>query len=373
MIYLVIFNLIFIIFLLNIKKRESEYFLFFILCIFFCFSYFNGSDWRNYERYYNIYDLSTYLLYPFEKGYTLYSGIYKYLGIEFFNYFILTKILCFCSFFFLIKKYSLNIYFSLLIFFTQLGLYLFIDCPLRTLISINIFFIGINYIGKKDYLYIIFVTTSFFFHQSVAIFFVLPILWKIYIKLNLSKYKLLLVISFIIFLSTSKQLLYFILNNMEYFPNLQMRFYNYISSKLVNGEILNIRLLEKILVIFIGIINKEKIEKLKNGKFILFMSIIFLILYRIGITLPILVRISLYVRIFYIFLLTYLLKIFKSYIYRIIFIWGYYFYSLISVYYIINNNPICYLPYTSYLNYIFEKKPSFEYRSNYNENEYRNK
>ena len=374
--YLIIFNVIFLFFLLNKKIKINEnlykFFLVIILCIFLCFSYFNGSDWRNYETQYQIYNLNNYLNYPFEKGYSLYAALFKNLGIEFFNYFIFTKILCFLSFIYILNKYSTNFYFALMIFFTQLGLYLFIDCPLRTLLSISIFLIGILYFEKNIFIYYCLVILAYHFHKSCAIFFILPILYFFYKKLNVNKIVLIIIFLILLFIFSTSQTICFIIEHFTYFPTLQWRFYNYLRTDLVTGEILNIRLLEKIIIILLALYNKEKIEKkFKYGKIILFLSVIFVGLYRIGISIPILVRVALYLRIFYIVLLTYLLRIFKNNIIKFIFIIGYYFYSLIAIYFITQD--IRYIPYTTYIKYIFQEKPNFHYRSYYNENYKRSK
>ena len=369
MIYLIIFNIIFLIFLFD-KKMKHLYKIAIILCIFLCFSYFNGSDWRGYEYDYQIYNLKDYLIYPFEKGYFLYFSIFKNIGIKFFNYFIFTKILCFLSFVYILSKYSMNFYFALMIFFAQLGLYLFIDCPLRTLISISIFLMGVFYINRNIFVYYFYLILAYQFHKSCVVLLILPILYFFYKKLNISRIKLGVIFIILIIIFSNGQIIYYVINNLVYFPELKWRFYNYLGTEYVKGQVINIRLLEKITVVLLAIYNKNKIEKFKQGRIILFLGIIFVILYRIGITLPILVRVALYLRIFYIILLTYLLKIFKNNIIKSIFIIGYYFYSFMAIYFITQDT--VYTPYTTYIKYIFQEKPNYDYRSRYNRN-YRSK
>ena len=172
MIYLIIFNTIFLFFLIekySNKKYIFEILSFFILCIFLCFSYFNGSDWRHYEKSYYFFNFSNFLEYEFEKGYSFYISIYKFLNINFFPFFIFNKVLSFLAFFYIIKKYSKNVFFTILIFFVQIGLYLFIDCPFRNLISISIFIMVIPYIEKKIWKFYFGIFLGYFFHNSIIV------------------------------------------------------------------------------------------------------------------------------------------------------------------------------------------------------------
>lgn len=378
--YLIVFNVIFLCFLMEkyikMKKIYLKYFICLFLCLFLCFSYFNGSDWRHYEKSYYFFNFSNFLEYEFEKGYSFYISIYRFFNINFFPFFIFNKILCFLCFFYVIKKYSENIYFALLIFFTQLSLYLFIDCPFRNLIAISIFIIAISYIEKKVWLFYFYIFLGYFFHNSIIIFVILPPLLFLYKKLKVNKFILILIFLTLIFLFSNGKYIFLIISKLSFSPTLQWRLYNYLGTNYAVEEVFSIRsirLIEKIIIGLIGILNRKEIENnFKYGRNILFFTLIFIILFRIGITIPILGRVALYLRLFYVIFLTYILKILKNKVIRTFYIIGFYIYSLGSII-ILTNETYVYLPYTSYLKYIFQEKPSYNYRDNYNKNYFKMK
>ena len=67
-----------------------------LLCLFYCFGYMTGSDWRTYEDWYNCLDFNKfYFGYRNEPGYYLYMMLFKKIGVTFWAYFIFTKSLIF--------------------------------------------------------------------------------------------------------------------------------------------------------------------------------------------------------------------------------------------------------------------------------------
>ena len=249
-----------------------------------------------------------------------------------------------------------NFYLVLNIFYCQIGLILFIDCPLRNLIAIGLFLLGIQELNKGRKLsfvfYIVLATT---FHQSAIFFIVIPLVYKMR---KLSSIKLIILVFFCYVLFISQNLL---IKLLEYLPFFQERLFHLLGSEYSEGKIFTLGNLEKILMIIIMLYYHYKNKK--NWK-IIFLAVLYLILYRIGTTFPILTRMALYLQIFYIFGIGLIIeKIRKSFKLILILLFGLY---GVLIIYKITNNTYKYIPYTNYLKYIGVEKPSYEYRSKYN-------
>ena len=198
----------------------------------------------------------------------------------------------------------------------------------------------------------------------------------LYKKIKINKFILCLIFLSLIFLFSDSSFIFWIIEKLSFSSDLKWRLYNYLGTNYASKEIFNvksIRIIEKITIGLIGIWNKKEIEnKFKYGQNMLFFTLIFILLFRIGITIPILGRVALYLRLFYVIFLGYILKILKNKILKIFYIIGFYFYSLGSLV-ILTNETYVYLPYTTYIKYIFQEKPSYYYRDNYNKKIYERK
>lgn len=77
-------------------KRSNAYYCFCVLYIvfFLCFGYMCGSDWRNYEMYYEGIDSTNLILYllRMEPGYVLLMYLSKILGIGFWEFAIFLNV-----------------------------------------------------------------------------------------------------------------------------------------------------------------------------------------------------------------------------------------------------------------------------------------
>lgn len=148
------------------------------LCVFLCFGYMTGSDWRSYEPIYNEIDFNNlFYNYFFEPGYYIYMLIFKFLKIGFWPFFIFTKVIIFIVFVKIIINLQGNYIYPILMFFIPYyGYYLFIDNPMRNLIAIAIFLISIKYIHeKKIWKYLACILLASSFHFSAIILF--PLYW----------------------------------------------------------------------------------------------------------------------------------------------------------------------------------------------------
>ena len=74
--------------LFNFKNKRLKVFLAISLGVFLCTTYFNGSDWRQYEIMYNEATLGEIQEFKKEKGFYLYMLFFKLFNIDFFNFFI---------------------------------------------------------------------------------------------------------------------------------------------------------------------------------------------------------------------------------------------------------------------------------------------
>ena len=72
--------------LFNFKNKKLKVFLAISLGVFLCTTYFNGSDWRQYEIMYNEATLGEIQEFKKEKGFYLYMLFFKLFNIDFFNF-----------------------------------------------------------------------------------------------------------------------------------------------------------------------------------------------------------------------------------------------------------------------------------------------
>ena len=80
-----------------------------MLCVFLCFGYMTGSDWRSYEPMYdNVSIDNLFYDYYWEPGYYIWMLLFKVFHLNFWFFFITTKVLVFLAFLHTINKYSLE-------------------------------------------------------------------------------------------------------------------------------------------------------------------------------------------------------------------------------------------------------------------------
>ena len=160
------------------KCRLSRYtasLSFLVLALFLCFSYMCGSDWRSYELIYNFADfnnlnsLRAYI--TVEHGFLFYICIFKSLGIDFWGFFVLTKLICLFIIFRSVKMIAQKNYLLVISLLLPYCLYyLFIDCPLRNLMTISIFTATFPLIEKKKcFPFMLCAIGATFIHRSAGI------------------------------------------------------------------------------------------------------------------------------------------------------------------------------------------------------------
>lgn len=334
-----------------------------LIALFFCFSYMNGSDWRQYELVYEgSYQKS---LLTMEPGFLLLLNVFKYLGVDFWHFFILVKLICF--YFFAIRLYSYvpNNYFNALaLFLSFFGLFLFIDCPLRNLIAVTIALYSIPYLLNRDFRkFILVVILAALFHVSSLALLIL------YFFSNMHATKGRLIFSYIAFYAglviLSSILKSGIISFFEGIPFIGSKLAIYFAedNEASEGNVFTLGLLLRSILYIILVLNKDSIIK-KYGLTFFNQIVVFFFLYRLSVTFPIFMRFTLFYSIFFTIGTTMLFNVY-SLRYRPVVYILFYFYLFSSMYTLITSS-YKYVPYTNYLEYLNEEKPSYNERFRYN-------
>ncbi|MCI6381279.1 MAG: EpsG family protein [Fusobacterium mortiferum] len=341
--------------IINPKNEILKKSIYLLLGIFLCTSYFNGSDWRQYEVMYKLATFEDISSFYAEKGFYIYMCIFKTLGFTFFEFFIVTKFIIYYIFYKILIKSS-NFYLVLNIFYYQMALFLFVDCPLRNLIAIGLVLLGIEYLkkGRKKvfFSYVILATT---FHSTAIFFIIIPLIFKVK-KLSRLNIIIVLMLLYILFLNQN-----ILLKVLRYLPFFEKRLLKFIGTELAEGKIMSIGNIEKLVIVISLVILRLKNKIYREN---LILTLMYFLLYRIAITFPILFRLALYLQIFYIMGIELVVEKLKLNV-KIIVISLFGIYSILNIYKI-TNNTYKYIPYTSYLKYIGKEKPSYNYRNKYN-------
>lgn len=275
-----------------------------ILCIFYCFGYMTGTDWRVYEDLYNTLDFN-HLFYEYksEPGYYLYMLPFRFLGIGFWPFFIFTKSMLFVLIYRTMFEYCRDSkYLSLMYFFPWFGMYLFIDNPMRNLIAIGIFIISFRYVIEKNFwkfFFLMLLAASFHFSAFIIIF-SYPILTR-----NIKTW--IYVVSFILIniLFIDREFLVSIITSVfGMIPYLQNKIITYIllDSVFAQGKALSVGMLWQTMLFVLLLVYRERIIKQFNndsGIFVYNASMCFLLLMRFAMSIEMFVRLQLYFSVFF--------------------------------------------------------------------------
>lgn len=348
--YYVVYIVFVILVLINPQNNKIKNIIGYAFGIFICTTYFNGSDWRQYELAYKFATFESLKNTRYEIGFYLYMLIWKRLGINFFTFFIINKLIVFQIFNNFIKKYHSNYYLILCYFYTSFSLYFIIDCPFRNMIAVGITIFGQKYLlEKKYYKYIFIIFFASLFHSSALLCLSFIILQKV---INLSRIKILIFILGFNVIFINQQIVLELFSKLPFFEE---KIKGYINTRFGDYHILTLGALEKLLFIIIIILNKKYI--LKKDKNLLIGSLLYFLVYRLGLTFQVLSRLGTYVQIFYILSIVIIIeKKFKNLKRLLIII------LLIYQGLVLNktlNSSYVYLPYVSYLSYFFKEKPSY--------------
>jgi hypothetical protein len=336
------------------------------LCVFLCFGYMTGSDWRSYEPIYNEIDFNNlFYNYFFEPGYYIYMLIFKFLKIGFWPFFIFTKVIIFIVFVKIIINLQGNYIYPILMFFIPYyGYYLFIDNPMRNLIAIAIFLISIKYIHeKKIWKYLACILLASSFHFSAIILF--PLYWVLDKRISNGIWIFLFIIFNIFF--ASRQFLILFVKIFSFLPYVETKIATYLieNSQYAMGRIFSVGSLIFILFFILLICSRKYFDSIYMGNIIFNSAIIFLLFYRLATTIEIFSRFQLYFSIFFVMAIISLIQIFTKES-RHIYISFLLILSLLTCYKKVTQD-YRYVPYTNYLVYLVSDEfPTYDTRSNYN-------
>ncbi|KAA6334395.1 hypothetical protein EZS27_017275 [termite gut metagenome] len=371
-IYIFFFILI-VIFSLNRKLYQNIYFkntLILGLCIFLCFGYMTGSDWRAYEVFYNLSGTNNQITQEIETGYGIFAFIFYFIKSDFWAFFILTKCICFLiSIHFLIKYTREQLGWGLLLFYSLFALFFYIDNPMRNLIASVIYLYSYKYIHEKKFLKYLFVSlTALLFHKSVLLILPIYLVNKVNIKKG-STYVILIGIIFIVTVIFQEQLKSFLASSsllgkmfeekIDYIANTKDEMYK--------GGGVSLGLLARLFLFSLILKYRKKIEHTaKYGLLITKLSFVYIITYIIAFGIPILGRLQMYLCLPFVACVS--LVIYNNVSRK----WRYYvilfiiMVSFSSMYKTITSS-YKYIPYSNYIPYMINNENlDYEYRSEHN-------
>lgn len=349
---------------IKVSKRYQQAF-FIFLCLFLCFGYMTGTDWRTYEKLYeSVYEYPIITMVYTEPGYVLYNYIFGILGVGFWPFFIFTKIVIYCVFIKTLRYYcpEKTIFLTLLFFISWYAYFMFIDNPMRNLIAVGIFCLAQPALReRKLFKYIGWTFLAVSFHTSAMMMLVF------YYFANKS-YSTRNIIIFYILLNILLLNSHFIFSILEILfariPLLANKIEAYSTDNIDGrGKIISFGMLVHNLFFILLILSRKIIENIQNGKMIFTFSILLLILFRLGLTITVLGRFQLYLSFFYTVSIGVMIYKFTPRT-RILYA---FFVLLVSVVPCISylTKDYRYIPYTNYLFYLNEDL-SYDERDNYN-------
>jgi len=353
---------------LRLEKRGLEYLFLVFAAFILCGGYMTGSDWRSYELLYDDITIRTVTSSAREWLFYLYMLAFKMLGVGFFNFLIFTKIVVFIEITRFFIKYSRNDFFPLFFFlsYSTFSLFLFVDNPLRFMIAYGIVLLAFeNALNNKPLKFAVLLLMACLFHISAII--ILP---AYFIKRNKLSKLFLIVAYSIFFFGFSTDLVLSLLSVLSSFiPALKLLLWPYIlSSKAIDNSVISIGSLFNYFL-FIFIVNEEeKIECSPYGQKVFALTIVYFILFKIGIVFATAFRLALYFVPFLILSLSIafahrgkVLSLAKGMVVL---------YLLLSLYQNVYNS-WAYYPYSNYLFSRIPGEKDYIYRSDYNKDQYK--
>ena len=160
------------------KKNDLIIFSLIYIGVIICMGYMTGSDWRLYESYYINDSFPDY-----EISFILLTKIALAFEMDFWVFLIAIKIIVYAILIKTLRKYDINLALFLFIFLSEMGLYLFVDNPLRNFIAFGIFLFALEPLFKRQFIkYSLIVLFASTFHVSALI--ALPIFFIATLRFN---------------------------------------------------------------------------------------------------------------------------------------------------------------------------------------------
>lgn len=340
--------------------KQNNWFWYIILPLFLCTGYLVGSDWRGYELdYYSVSFNEIFGGLREEPAYYVIGWFFRKIGFGFWEYAILVKLIGYYVFLYIFKQVSLNNVFGLIYWFPNFALFLWIDHPARNFVAVIIFSWALLYIRKIGFLkYLLLCIIGATFHFTCLA------LVPLYFIRNYQprKYLVLLVCLVLFFMSTK-----FIAPYLESFLtplNLYNRLESYVTEDNTNAASIG-RFLLILTILALGSLNIERMrKKYANADFVLVMAYAYAFYFSMTNIQDMFFRLQYYMIVPFCVLIGYvscsLSKILRIG-FKVVII-------SFSLFFLVNltTRSYAYIPYSSYLEYIFKDKPSYNERDNYN-------
>ncbi len=269
------------------------------ICLFFCFGYMTGSDWRAYELFYDELDFKYfYYRYNAEPGYYFLMMLMKAMHVPFWCFHIGTKVVLFILIFKTFFDYSPQTgWISLMYYMPWFGLYFFIDNPMRNCIAVGLFILTTKYILERNFRKFFWMSLlTAFFHLSAL--FVIPFYWVL--TRDIKKWVLagLYIVINLVFMN--RDLLIGIItalfSNIPYFSDKVITYF-LMDSVFIQGKLLSFGMLWQTALFVLLLCYKERVvEQIggQRGMFAFNCSMVFLLLVRFAMSIQIFIRIQMY-------------------------------------------------------------------------------
>lgn len=340
------------------------------LCIFYCFGYMTGTDWRSYEDWYYNLDFSKfYYGYSREPGYYLYMMLFNRLGVGFWPFFIFTKTVIFIIIYKTIFDYCRESgYVSLMYFLPWSGMNLLIDNPMRNCIAIAIFIVSVRFVIEHKFwkfLLCMLLAASFHFSALLMIF-LYPLLNR-----NISTWVYVLLFLVINIIFADREILVGIITfSFGKIPYIQDKIISYLfmDSSFSQGKLFSFGMIWQIALFVLMLCYRERITGQiggEKGQFVFNAAMVYMLLLRFAMTIWNFGRFQLYFTVFLAIAIGLLMLSFDfrsriMYMCLLLAVACYTSYDKIT-------STARYVPYTNYLEYALKGEfPSYSQRYYYN-------
>ena len=324
------------------KKNDLIIFPLIFIGIIICMGYMTGSDWRLYESYY-INDA-----FPnYETSFILLTELAQRLKIDFWIYLITIKIAVYIILLRTLRKYNINVALFLFIYLSEMGLYLFVDNPLRNFIAFGIFLFALEPLFKRNfirYFLIIFLASTFHITALIAI--------PIYFISNMRFNSTAVLGVFIALLSLSyfgDQILTLISNILSAFGNVNARYSSYSDEYYLSSNI-NFGLIHRLFFLFLILHFYPNFRNNQITRIIFNLALLSIILYPISSYIVILKRFDIYLSLFPLWSTLLILESLEKN--KLLLIGILLLYSIGRMYLLVTSD-YRYIPYSNYLVYFF--------------------
>lgn len=285
------------------------------LCLFLCFSYTCGSDWRSYENMYvNIADAWDYYVLFYDIGYLFLVKIFASLDVGFWPFFVLMKCLIFAAMIWQMKRYLIrkeDFFLAMIVFLGTSAYFLFIDCPFRNLIAIGISTFSYQYLFDRRLLpYIAIIGLASLFHSSFVLF--IPIYFIVNWRGKPLAYAIIFAIVLVVFFNST--VTYYIARMFTFWSDdLSAKVMKYSAGEDVAavGSGISLGLIVNIIYFFLFIRSYKAITSIpKYGVILYNLAFLYFIFYRLALTIPVVSRFQYDLTVFYCIVIPYLSVVF---------------------------------------------------------------